>query len=142
MSQNPNSPGVSFALMDARHIAPILSVINIQASFTWFQKFGWKKLWDWGEPPAQHSFSVRVPRVVAKKGINTLTFGPDGDQTSDKGIWMSLWGDDVDEVHRQCLAAGLEVTYPPSDMPRNIREMHVRHPDGHVFRISKGLGSR
>ena len=91
---------------------------------------------------SQHSFSVRVPRVVAEKGINTLTFGPDGDQTSDKGIWMSLWVDDVDEVHRQCLAAGLEVTYPPSDMPWNVRKMHVRHPDGHVFGISKGLGSR
>jgi len=21
----------------------------------------------------------------------------------------------------------------------NVREMHVRHPDGHVFRISKGI---
>jgi hypothetical protein len=25
------------------------------------------------------------------------------------------------------------------DMPWNVREMHVRHPDGHVFRISQGL---
>jgi len=24
-------------------------------------------------------------------------------------------------------------------MPWNVREMHVRHPDGHVFRIGKGL---
>jgi hypothetical protein len=23
-------------------------------------------------------------------------------------------------------------------MPWNVREMHVRHPDGHVFRISCG----
>lgn len=21
----------------------------------------------------------------------------------------------------------------------NVREMHVRHPDGHVFRISRGI---
>jgi hypothetical protein len=27
-----------------------------------------------------------------------------------------------------------------ADMPWNVREMHVRHPDGHVFRISRGLG--
>jgi hypothetical protein len=24
-------------------------------------------------------------------------------------------------------------------MPWGVREMHVRHPDGHVFRISKGI---
>jgi hypothetical protein len=27
-------------------------------------------------------------------------------------------------------------------MPWGVREMHVRHPDGHVFRISKGLGEK
>ena len=36
-------------------------------------------------------------------------------------------------------AAGLDVTFPPTDMPWNVREMHIRHPDGHVFRISKGF---
>jgi len=24
-------------------------------------------------------------------------------------------------------------------MPWNVREMHVRHPDGHVFRVSEGV---
>jgi len=52
---------------------------------------------------------------------------------------MSIWVDDVDSVHRHCLERGLEVTWPPTDMPWNVREMHVRHPDGHVFRISQGL---
>lgn len=28
-----------------------------------------------------------------------------------------------------------------NDMPWHTREMHVRHPDGHVFRISKGTES-
>ena len=27
-----------------------------------------------------------------------------------------------------------------TDMPWGVREMYVRHPDGHVFRISKGIG--
>jgi uncharacterized glyoxalase superfamily protein PhnB len=51
---------------------------------------------------------------------------------------MSVWVDDVDEVHRQCVASGRNVTFEPTDMPWNVREMHVRHPDGHVFRVSKG----
>ena len=29
---------------------------------------------------------------------------------------------------------------PPTDELWNVREMHVRHPDCHVFRISKGIG--
>ena len=52
---------------------------------------------------------------------------------------MSVWVDDVDKVHRQCVAAGLDVTFPPTNMPWNVREMHVRHPDGHVFRVGKGI---
>ena len=52
---------------------------------------------------------------------------------------MSIWVDDVDAVHQHCLEQGLEITWPPTDEPWNVREMHVRHPDGHVFRISQGL---
>ena len=29
----------------------------------------------------------------------------------------------------------------PPIMLWNVREMHVRHPDGHVFRVSKGLNN-
>ena len=49
---------------------------------------------------------------------------------------MSVWVESVDEVHRECLAAGLEVVFPHTDMPWATREMHLRHPDGHVFRVS------
>ena len=68
-----------------------------------------------------------------------MTFGPDGDVTADKGVWMSIWVDDVDAAHRHCLEEGLDVAWPPTDMPWGVREMHVRHPDGHVFRIGTGI---
>ena len=73
------------------------------------------------------------------RGLNSVTFGPNGDETSDQGVWMSVWVDDVDEVYERCLAQGLDVTSPPANHPWNAREMHVRHPDGHVFRISRHL---
>lgn len=60
-------------------------------------------------------------------------------RNSRQRLWMSAWVEDVDEVHKQCVAAGLDVTLAPTDMPWNVREMHVRHPDGHVFRVSKGI---
>jgi uncharacterized glyoxalase superfamily protein PhnB len=52
---------------------------------------------------------------------------------------MMMWVGDVDAIYRHCLEQGVQVTSPPSDKPWNVREMHVRHPDGHVFRISRGL---
>ena len=55
------------------------------------------------------------------------------------GAWLSIWVDDVDAVHARCLSAGIDVAMPPTDEPWGVREMHVRHPDGHVFRIGRGV---
>jgi hypothetical protein len=33
-----------------------------------------------------------------------------------------------------------EVTMPPTDQNRGVREMLVRYPDGHVIRISQDTG--
>jgi uncharacterized glyoxalase superfamily protein PhnB len=52
---------------------------------------------------------------------------------------MSIWVDNVDTIHKHCLDQSFAVTWPPTDEPWGVREMHVRHPDGHVFRISKGI---
>jgi uncharacterized glyoxalase superfamily protein PhnB len=57
----------------------------------------------------------------------------------DDGSWLAVMVDDVDAVHKQCVAGGLEVTFPPTDMPWNMREMHLRHPDGHMFRVGTSL---
>lgn len=132
--------------MNAKGVTPILNVSDIPATFGWFEKWGWKKLWDWGTPPtfgavgsgACQIFLCQGGQGGRGRGANTSTFG-DGTDQLDKGAWMSVWVEDVDEVHRQCVAAGLDVTFPPANMPWSVREMHVRHPDGHVFRVSQGL---
>jgi hypothetical protein len=133
--------------MHANELTPILNVSNLQESFTWFEKLGWVKAWDWGSPPSFGGvcsgkcqiFLCENGQGGRGKGDHKETFGPDGDQDGDKGVWMSIWVDDVDEVHKHCLTQDIEVTWPPTDMPWNVREMHVRHPDGHVFRISQGI---
>jgi catechol 2,3-dioxygenase-like lactoylglutathione lyase family enzyme len=134
--------------MNAKALTPILNVSDLAASFAWFGKLGWKKLWDWGDPPGFGAvgsgeceiFLCRDGQGGRGRGGVTATFGPDGDETADKGVWMSVWVDDVDAVHRVCVEEGLEVAFPPTDMPWGVREMHVRHPDGHVLRISRGTG--
>jgi catechol 2,3-dioxygenase-like lactoylglutathione lyase family enzyme len=130
--------------MLAKRLTPILNVSNIQQSFAWFEKLGWRKGWDWGNPPTFGGvcsgkceiFLCQNAQGGRGKGSNVATFGLEGNEAGDKGVWMSIWVDDVDTVHRQCVQEGIEVTWPPTDMPWHVREMHVRHPDGHVFRIS------
>jgi catechol 2,3-dioxygenase-like lactoylglutathione lyase family enzyme len=131
--------------MLAKGLTPILNVSDIQQSFEWFEKLGWKKSWDWGDPPNFGAVCSGVCEIFLcqdgqggrGRSMVKATFGPEGDDAADKGAWMSIWVDDVDAVYQRCLDQGLEVTWPPTDMPWNVREMHVRHPDGHVFRITQ-----
>lgn len=117
--------------MNVKRITPILNVSDIKASFAWFEKLGWKKGWDWGEPPT-------FGGVCSGECEIFLCEGGQGGRGKD-GVWMSLWVDDVDAIYAHCLAQGIEVTLPPTDEPWNVREMHVRHPDGHIFRVGREL---
>ena len=132
--------------MDAKCLTPILNVSDIQASFAWFEKLGWRKCWDWGDPVGFGAvgsgeceiFLCQDGQGGRGKGSNTRTFGEAGDG-QDKGVWMSVWVPDVNAVHQQATEQGVEVVLEPEDMPWGVRECHLRHPDGHVFRISTGL---
>ena len=125
-------------------LTPILNVSDIQASFAWFETLGWRRSFAWGEPARfggvvsgqVEIFLCENAQGGRGRGPSAMTFGAQGDETGDKGSWMSLWVDDVDAVHAHCRANGFDITWPPTNMPWGVREMHVRHPDGHVFRIS------
>lgn len=134
--------------MRVHAINPVLNVTDLLATITWFEQWGWRKLWDWGTPPTFGAVGVGKELCIflcqngqggRGRGSNTTTFQHEGDEQGDKGVWMSVWVDDVNAVHQQCLAANLDITFPPTDMPWGARETHLRHPDGHVFRISQNL---
>jgi hypothetical protein len=135
--------------MHVKGVTPILNVSNLVESFAWFEKLGWTKSWEWGTPPTFGGVCCAACEIFLCENAQggrgrsdvRMTFGPDGDEAADQGVWMTIWVDDVDAVHRHCLEQGLEVTWPPTVMPWNVREMHVRHPDGHVFRISRTIES-
>jgi catechol 2,3-dioxygenase-like lactoylglutathione lyase family enzyme len=128
--------------MLVKDLNPILNVSDIQQSFGWFQKLGWNKRWDWGDPPTFGSvgsgdFAIFLCQgAQGGRGKSELTTTK-GSGSADKGVWMTIWVEDVDAVHRHCLEQGLEITMPPADEPWGVREMHLRHPDGHVFRITQ-----
>ena len=131
----------------AKGLTPILNVSDLQESFAWFERWGWSKSWEWGDPPdfggvvsgdCQIFLCQTAPGGRGRSEVER-TFGPGGDDGADKGVWMSIWVDDVDAVHARCVEQRLDVTWPPTNMPWGVREMHVRHPDGHVFRVSRGV---
>jgi catechol 2,3-dioxygenase-like lactoylglutathione lyase family enzyme len=133
--------------MQSKRLTPILNVSDIQQSFAWFEKLGWERAWDWGTPPtfgevcSGHCEIFLCQNGQGGRGRSgfKMTFGPESDEAAEKAVWMSIWVDDVDAIYKRCFEQGLEVTWPPTNMPWNAREMHVRHPDGHVFRISRGI---
>src|SRR5438552_11326186 len=97
--------------MLAKRLTPILNVSDIQQSIAWFEKLGWTKAWDWGSPPTFGGVCSGHCEIFLcwdgqggrGKGDNEMTFGPDGDEAADKGVWMSIWVDDVDAGHQHCL---------------------------------------
>lgn len=149
--RNPNEAPITRGPRVER-VVPILNVSDIHASFAWFEKLGWSKGFEWKANPSDDApgfgavetgsceiFLCRDGQGSRGKGANNSTFGPDDAETSDKGVWMSIWVDDVDTLHHHCVSEGLDITHPPTDEPWGVREFHVRHPDGHVFRISTNL---
>jgi len=119
--------------MKVEQVVPILNVSDVEASVAWFGRLGWEPGFQWR---GTEGGPVDFGAVVA--GDLEIFLCRDGQGgRGDDGAWMSIWVDDVDALHERALAAGLAITHPPTDEPWNVREFHVRHPDGHVFRISR-----
>jgi len=132
--------------MNVKRLTPILNVSNIAESFAWFEKLGWQKGWDWGDPPSFGGVcSGEVEIFLCENGQGSRG-GPSprhlGFNDDTGGVWMSWWVDSpaaVDATHKLALERGLTVTWPPTDEPWGVRECHIQHPDGHTFRVSAGI---
>ena len=133
--------------MKVDRLTPILNVSDLKRTFEWFEKLGWQKAWDWGNPATFGGVCCDNCEIFLCEGGQggrghtglPKTFGPGSNEALEKGVWMSMWVDNVDAVHKRCVEQGIEITWPPTNMPWGAREMHVRHPDGHVFRVSQGI---
>lgn len=133
--------------MPVQCVVPILNVSDLAESFRWFERLGWRKLWDWGDPPdfgAVGSGGAEIFLCLGKQGDRGTPLPADpNDPWSDvTGTWMSWMLStpaEVDALHALAVRHGMTVTWPPTDMPWNMREFHVRHPDGHTMRVGAGL---
>ncbi len=148
--------------MAVRGITPILNVSDVPQSVRWFASLGWKRGFAWnaggmmpGDALTNEHGDANFASVCADAEAQIFlchggqgsrgTIMPKfpGDDETD-GVWMSWWMDSVDALeamHRSAAAMGYLITMPPTDEPWGVREFHLRHPDGHMFRVSAGIST-
>jgi catechol 2,3-dioxygenase-like lactoylglutathione lyase family enzyme len=133
--------------MDVYGVTPILNVANLEQSFAWFEKLGWRKRWAYGDPPNFGAVGNTQCEIFLCQDGQGCRRDPSPGQATDEntsGNWMCwLVGSpaEVDAAYADALRHGLTVLEPPADKPWNLRECLLRHPDGHTFRIGAGLES-
>lgn len=131
--------------MKVERLTPILNVSNIGESFAWFEKLGWTKGWDWGNPPNFGGVCNGECEIFLCQNGQGSRGGPEPRHIGDDdtgGVWMSWWvgsPGEVDATYQLALQQGITVLHPPTDEPWNTRECLIMHPDGHTFRVSAGL---
>ena len=106
-------------------LTPILNVKNISESINYYVNvLGFKKDWDWGEPPSFAS--------VSRDDI--CIFLCQGGQ-GQSGTWMSIFVDNVDLLYEEYKAKGAIIRQAPTNFSWGMREMNIEDPDGHRLRM-------
>jgi uncharacterized glyoxalase superfamily protein PhnB len=140
-------------------LTPVLNVRDVPASLAWFEPLGWGRGFTWNDGGSIEGARDRDEHGPAHFGSvcagdtsiflcrggqgsrGTIMPRFPGDDDTD-GVWMSWWLDSpasLDALHAKAVELGYVVTMPPRDEPWGVREFHLRHPDGHMFRVSASL---
>ncbi|MEO0853637.1 MAG: bleomycin resistance family protein [Cyanobacteria bacterium J06648_11] len=107
-------------------LTPILNVADLGKSLDYYTTvLGFKKDWDWGEPPSFASISRDSVSIFLCEGGQ-----------GHSGTWMSVFVDDVDALYEDYKAKGAIVRQPPTNFSWGTREMNVEDLDGHRLRMS------
>jgi catechol 2,3-dioxygenase-like lactoylglutathione lyase family enzyme/GNAT superfamily N-acetyltransferase len=115
--------------MKFNHVTPILYSSSITASLDYYtQVLGFENRWDWGSPPTFGG--------VSKDGVE-IFFCENGQ--GNPGTWLSVFVNDVDQLHETLKARGATIVSPPISMEWGVREMLVADPDGHKIRFGHGV---
>lgn len=131
--------------MKIQDVAPILNVSSLPDSFVWFEKLGWQKHWEHGDPPTFGAVISGNNEIFLCQNCQGARGGAMPQEPWDNqagSTWMTWWLDspaDVDAAYELALQLDVLAPWPPTDMPWNVRECHIRHPDGHTFRLSARL---
>jgi len=95
------------------HVTPILNVSDLAASIAWFEQLGWERGLTWTATGGS-----KVPQTPTSAAPPTSARSAPGTRRS------------------SCFATGRVLR----EAPWGVREFHLRHPEGHTFRVSAPLG--
>ena len=116
--------------MDAYAVVPVLDVSDLAASLEWFAALGWTTTWTDPDDDGRPGFAA------VQSGRCQLFLCRDGQGGRDEGgAWLAVFVADVDAVAALAARVGAEVLEPPEERSWGVREMRLRHPDGHVLRV-------
>jgi catechol 2,3-dioxygenase-like lactoylglutathione lyase family enzyme len=108
------------------HPIPIFSVRDLAASRRYYRDaLGFELKWQTGDFGAVQRGDATLFMCERCQG--------------NPGTWIMIFTPDVDKLHAELLRRKALVKMPPSDMPWNLREMHVSDPDGNVIRFGSEL---
>jgi uncharacterized glyoxalase superfamily protein PhnB len=145
--------------MSIKDVTPILNVSDVPTSIAWFESVGWKRAFCWNPSGPIAGGADRNEHGPADfAGVCTegaqIFLCKDAQGSREKrapdhacddntgAVWMSWWLEsrtEVDEMYQLALKLKYEIARPPFDAPWGVREFHLRHPDGHTFRVGADL---
>jgi predicted lactoylglutathione lyase len=115
-------------------LTPILNVSDVPGSLGWFEALGWERGFAWDDEGGMHSSEPTFASI--QSGPTEIFLRRDGQGA--RGVWMSWFLPSREELagaHSRAVELGYEITREPTDEPWGMREFHLRHPDGHTFRV-------
>jgi hypothetical protein len=110
-------------------LTPILYASQFQPLMDYFvERLGFRKLWDWGSPPTFGGVARDHAEIFLCQGGQ-----------GQPGTWLSIFVDDVDELHEELVRRKATVKIPPTNESWGMREMQVECPDGHIIRFGHSI---
>jgi uncharacterized glyoxalase superfamily protein PhnB len=134
--------------MTVHFVTPILNVSDVPASLAWFEALGGKRSFTWNPTgnitrQADEDANGRAVFAGLRSAHAEIMRCQDGQGgRGETGAWMSWWVEipaAVDALHAKARQLGFDSDAAPRDEPWVVREFHLHHLDGHVFRISSGI---
>lgn len=105
---------------------PILNVKNVAAAIGYYvDKLGFRKNWDWGDPP-----------TFASVGRDEVEIFLSQERAGAPGMSLSIFVQDVDALHEDYKRRGAIIRRPPTNYPWGVRRMDVQDLDGHDLGMS------
>lgn len=108
---------------------PIFRVTSLRDAQRYYRDaLGFKLDWEHGKPPHFASVSRADARLMLSQGSQ-----------GKGGAWIVIFARDVDRLHTELKGRGARITLPPTNMPWDMREMHVADPDGNMIRFGSPI---